>query len=90
MIYLNQYHRESTERKLRKMEEWKKSPMNSIDAANYMKKNFEMAKHMYAILKYLFYTISMRSKYINLVFKGNAPGRFMFSPIDFASFTSSE
>ena len=46
MIYLNQYHRESTERKLRKMEEWKKSPMNSIDAANYMKKNFEMAKHM--------------------------------------------
>ena len=46
MIYLNQFHRESTERKIRKMEDWMKSPMNSVDAANYMKKNFEMAKNM--------------------------------------------
>ena len=34
------------ERKIRKMEDWMKSPMNSVDAANYMKKNFEMAKNM--------------------------------------------
>lgn len=26
--YLNQFHKESTERKLRKMEEWKKQPLN--------------------------------------------------------------
>lgn len=46
MIFLNQYHRESTLRKLQKIEEWKKSPMKSIDAANYMRKNFEKAKKM--------------------------------------------
>ena len=32
--------------KLRKIEESLKSPMNSVDAANYMKNNFEKAKKM--------------------------------------------
>ncbi len=46
MTYLNQFHREAVERKLRKIVESMKSPMNSVDAANYMKRNFEMAKNM--------------------------------------------
>ena len=33
-------------RTMKKIEESKKSPMNSVDAANYMKRNFEMAKTM--------------------------------------------
>ena len=44
MVYLNQFHKNAMERKLRKMQESSKSPMNSTDAANYMKRNFEMAK----------------------------------------------
>ena len=44
--YLNQFHKEAVERKLRKMEESMKSPMDSNEAANYMKRNFEMAKTM--------------------------------------------
>jgi hypothetical protein len=35
---------------MRKIEESKKSPMNSIDAADYMKHNFEVAKKMEAEL----------------------------------------
>ena len=46
MTYLNQFHKEAVERKLRKIAESMKSPMNSFDAANYMKRNFEMAKGM--------------------------------------------
>ena len=46
MTFLNQFHKEATERKLRKIAESLKSPMNSIDAAKYMKRNFEMAKNM--------------------------------------------
>ena len=46
MTYLNQFHKEAVERKLRKIAESMKSPMNSFDAANYMKRNFEMAKSM--------------------------------------------
>jgi hypothetical protein len=46
MTYLNQFHKEAVERKRRKIAESKKSPMNSIDAANYMKRNFEKAKNM--------------------------------------------
>ncbi len=46
MTYLNQFHKEATERKLRKIAESLKSPMSSEDAANYMKRNFEMAKTM--------------------------------------------
>lgn len=37
MTYLNQYHKESTERMLRKLEEWKKSPTSSAEAAQRMK-----------------------------------------------------
>ena len=33
-------------RTMKKIEESKKSPMKSVDAANYMKRNFEMAKNM--------------------------------------------
>ena len=46
MTYLNQFHKEAVERKLRKIEESMKSPMNSLDAANYMKHNLEIAKQM--------------------------------------------
>ena len=46
MTFFNQFHKEVTERKMRKIAESKQSPMNSIDAANYMKRNLEMANHM--------------------------------------------
>ena len=46
MTYLNQFHKEATERKLKKIAESQKSPMNSVEAANYMKRNFQMAKAM--------------------------------------------
>lgn len=46
MTYLNQFHKEATERKLKKIAESQKSPMNSVEAANYMKRNFEKAKAM--------------------------------------------
>ena len=39
MTYLNRFHQESTERMLRKMEEWKKSPTSSLEAAEKMKQN---------------------------------------------------
>ena len=42
MEYLNQYHKESTERMLRKMEEWKKSSTSSSEAAARMKENFAL------------------------------------------------
>jgi hypothetical protein len=46
MKYLNQFHKESVERKLKKIAESMKSPMSSIDAAAYMMANFEKAKAM--------------------------------------------
>ena len=46
MTYLNQFHKEAVERKMRKITELRKSPMKSEDAANYMKRNLEMAKDM--------------------------------------------
>ncbi len=46
MTFLNQFHKEATERKMRKIAESKQSPMNSNDPANYMKRNLEMANHM--------------------------------------------
>ncbi len=46
MTYFNQFHKEASERKRRKIEESKQSPMNSVDAANYMKRNVEMASRM--------------------------------------------
>ena len=45
MTFLNQFHKEAVERKLRKIEESMKSQMNSVDAANYMKRNFELAQY---------------------------------------------
>jgi hypothetical protein len=46
MTYLNQFHKEAVERKMRKISESKKSPMNSQDAADYMKRNLKIAKAM--------------------------------------------
>ena len=46
MTYLNQFHKEATERKMRKIAASKKSPMNLNDFANYMKRNLEMARQM--------------------------------------------
>ena len=46
MTYLNQFHKEATERKIRKIEESSKSPMSSEDFAKYMKHNVELAKKM--------------------------------------------
>ena len=51
MTYLNQFHKEAMERTMRKIEESEKSPMNSIDAANYMLRNFQRAKQMEIISK---------------------------------------
>lgn len=46
MEYLNQFHKESVERKIWKIEESKKSPKNSKDVAAYMRKNMELAAKM--------------------------------------------
>ena len=46
MTFLNQFHKEATESKMRKIAESQQSPMNSVDAANYMKRNLELAKRM--------------------------------------------
>ena len=51
MTYLNQFHKESMERTMRKIRESEKSPVNSSDFAAYMKRNLEMAKEMEAALK---------------------------------------
>ena len=46
MTYLNQFHKEAVERKLKKIENSLKKPMNPIDAAKYMWHNFEIAKDL--------------------------------------------
>ena len=46
MTYFNQFHKEASERKMQKIEEWAQSPMNSADFANYMKRNMEIASRM--------------------------------------------
>ena len=46
MTFLNQFHKEVTERKMRKIAESQQSPMSSADFANYMKRNLELAKQM--------------------------------------------
>lgn len=46
MTYFNQFHREASERKMRKIEESKRSPMSSKDFADYMKRNVEIANRM--------------------------------------------
>ena len=44
MTFLNQFHKEAMERTMRKIEESKKSPRNSKDFADYMRRNLEQAK----------------------------------------------
>jgi len=51
MTYLNQFHKEATERTMRKIEESKKSPMRPDDFAAYMKKNLGIARQMEACSK---------------------------------------
>jgi hypothetical protein len=46
MTYLNRFHKEVTERKKRKIAESLKSPMNSTEFAEYMKRNLALAKTM--------------------------------------------
>ena len=46
MTYLNQFHKEVTERKKRKIAASQQSPMNSKEFAQYMKRNVEIAKKM--------------------------------------------
>ena len=46
MDYLNQFHKEASERKMRKISELRKSPMNSEDSVKYMRRNLELAKNM--------------------------------------------
>lgn len=46
MTYLNKFHKEATERKRRKIAASQKSPMNSADFAEYMKRNLAIAKQM--------------------------------------------
>jgi hypothetical protein len=46
MEYLNQFHKESVERKILKIEESKKLPKNSEDVAKYMRSNMEIAANM--------------------------------------------
>ena len=46
MTSLNQFHKEVMERTMRKILEFKKSPMNSKDFAEYMRRNLETAKQM--------------------------------------------
>ena len=51
MTFFNQFHKEAIERTMKKIEESEKSPMNSKDFADYMRRNFEMAKTMEAASK---------------------------------------
>ena len=51
MTYLNQFHKEAMERTMKKIVEFKKSPMNSKDFADYMRRNLETAKVMEAASK---------------------------------------
>ena len=46
MTFLNQFHKEVTERKMLKIAASLQSPMNSSDFAQYMKRNLEIASKM--------------------------------------------
>ncbi|UKK56670.1 hypothetical protein M1D30_00825 [Prevotella sp. E15-22] len=46
MTYLNQFHKEVTERKMQKIAASQQSPMSSSDFAQYMKRNVEIASKM--------------------------------------------
>ena len=46
MKYLNQFHKEAMERTMKKIAESKNNPMDPVEAAKYMWRNFELAKKM--------------------------------------------
>lgn len=46
MIFLNQFHKEVTERKKRKIAASQQSPISSSEFAQYMKRNLEIANQM--------------------------------------------
>ena len=46
MTFLNQFHKEVTERKIRKIIASQQSPMSPSDFAQYMKRNVEIANKM--------------------------------------------
>lgn len=46
MKYLNQFHKESTERCLKKLDAWSKQPFDSAKAAERMKRNLAEAERM--------------------------------------------
>ncbi len=46
MTFINKFHKEVTERKMRKIAASRKSPMSSTDFAEYMKRNLALAKQM--------------------------------------------
>ena len=46
MTFLNQFHKEVTERKMRKIAASQQSPMSSSELAQYMNRNFEIASKM--------------------------------------------
>lgn len=51
MTFLNQFHKEATERSMRKIEESEKSPMSPEDFAAYMRRNLQLALEMEAASK---------------------------------------
>ena len=46
MTFMNQFHKEAVERKIRKITELRKVPMKSEYAAKYMKRNLEIAESL--------------------------------------------
>ena len=46
MTFFNQFHKEVTERKMRKIAASQQSPMSSSDFVQYMERNVELAKQM--------------------------------------------
>lgn len=48
MTFLNKFHKEVTERKIRKIIVSQKSPMSPVDVASYMKRNFDLSMKMEA------------------------------------------
>ena len=82
MKYLNQFHKEAVERKLRKIAESMKSPMNSLDAANYMKRNFEMAKSMWLLNTGSILRLLERICWHNNIFYDTAYAFYAFTGFD--------
>ena len=46
MTYLNHFHQEASERKMRKIAALNASPMNTADAVEYMKRNLQQAEQL--------------------------------------------